>query len=141
LKHCIDFLKFELHRKNVTIELALQEPLPPIAFDRIEIEQVMLNLIKNAIEATQNMPPGQRHIRISSKLRGRFVHVAIADSGHGVPIELRDKIFEPFFTTKNDGIGIGLAICYSIIEAHGGKLTLGRPARQGATFTFTLPRR
>lgn len=141
LKHCIEFLKFELQRKNVTIELALQEPLPPIAFDRIEIEQVMLNLIKNAIEATQNMPPGQRRIRISSRLRGRFAQVVITDSGDGVPAELRDKIFEPFFTTKNDGIGIGLAICYSIIEAHGGKLTLGPPRRRGASFTFTLPRR
>ena len=141
LKHCIEFLKFELQRKNVTVALMLQEALPQIAFDRIEIEQVMLNLIKNAIEATQNMPPGQRRIRISSRLRGRFVHVSIADSGDGVAPELRDKIFEPFFTTKNDGIGIGLAICYSIIEAHGGKLTLGAPRRRGATFTFTLPRR
>lgn len=144
LCHCLEFLQFEMTRKNVSAELILQKDLPPIAFDRIEIEQVMLNLIKNAIEAMQNMPNDQRHIRISSKLRGACVQVSISDSGSGVDAELRQQIFEPFFTTKNDGIGIGLAICRSIIEAHGGKLTLGRPvfrrpAFGGTTFTFTLP--
>lgn len=141
LQHCLDFLKFELRRQSVRVELNLQEPMPPIAFDKIEIEQVMLNLIKNAIEATQSRPPERRKIRIASRLRGRYAHVSIADSGDGVPPELRERIFQPFFTTKKEGIGIGLAICHSIIEAHGGKLALGRAARRGAVFTFSLPRR
>lgn len=141
LRHCIDFLQFELNRKNVGVELVLQEDLPPIAFDRIEIEQVMLNLIRNAIDAMQNTPRDQRHLRIVSKLRGECVRVSISDSGDGVAPAFRQKIFEPFFTTKNDGIGIGLVICRTIIEAHGGKLTLGRPAHGGTTFTFTLPAR
>lgn len=139
LHHCIAFLQFELNRKNVDVELSLQEDLPPIAFDRIEIEQVMLNLIRNAIEAMQSMPRDERRIRITSKRRDACVHVSISDSGTGVAAEFRKNIFEPFFTTKNDGIGIGLVICRSIIEAHGGKLTLGRPEQRGTTFTFTLP--
>lgn len=139
LHHCVDFLQFELNRKDVTLELVLQEDLPLVAFDLIEIEQVMLNLIKNAIEAMQNMPPDQRLIRVTSKLRGQCVKVSITDTGHGIAPEFRQKIFEPFFTTKNDGIGIGLVICRTIIEAHGGRMTLGRQTDHRTTFTFSLP--
>jgi PAS domain S-box-containing protein len=139
LMHCLDFLQFELNHKDVTIELALDEKLPPVPFDRIEIEQVMLNLIKNAIESMQHLPRETRHILMTSRQRGKFVYVDITDSGPGVPDELKQKIFEPFFTTKKDGIGFGLVICASIIESHGGKFSLKNTPGRGATFTFSLP--
>ncbi|MBC7499111.1 MAG: PAS domain S-box protein [Herminiimonas sp.] len=139
LVHCIGFLQFELNGEEVVVEMALQNDLPPVAFDRIEIEQVMLNLLKNAIEAMHSIAPESRRIRITSRRRGAFVYVDVCDSGPGVSMELRQKIFEPFFTTKNDGIGFGLAICRSIMESHGGKLRLSRTARGGTTFTFGLP--
>lgn len=141
LANCVDFLKFELLRENVAVELALQPDLPEIAFDRIEIEQVILNILKNAIEAMQTLPCGARHIRISSRLSDAFAYVDISDTGPGIPDALRQKSFEPFFTTKKDGMGFGLAICRSIMEAHGGNLSLGRTVRRGATFTFSLPLR
>ena len=139
LARCIEFLRFELNHKEVAIELITDERLPLVPFDRIEIEQVMMNLIKNAIESMQHLLREERKVRVASRQRGKFVYVDISDSGPGVPDDIRSRIFEPFFTTKSDGVGFGLVICASIIESHGGKLSQKNLPGQGATFTFSLP--
>lgn len=116
----------------------LAPQLPPISVDPIQIEQVLVNLIRNAIEATQearsSAPVTIRTMRISNA-----VQISVSDGGIGVASESTRDLFEPFFTTKPEGIGLGLSISRSIIENHGGRLWVEPNADQGATFSFTLP--
>jgi signal transduction histidine kinase len=104
------------------------------------IEQVLLNLVKNGIEAMYDTPFANRRLEISAhQIDGRWLQVEIADHGHGLPEEDIERIFAPFYTTKQEGMGIGLAICRSIIEFHQGRLWV-EPRRDGGTiFRFTVP--
>ncbi len=104
------------------------------------IEQVLLNLIKNGIEAMHDTPFERRRLDINARqIDERLVQVEIADSGHGLPIEDVEKIFAPFYTTKQEGMGIGLAICRSIIEFHQGHLWVEARHEGGTAFRFTVP--
>jgi two-component system sensor kinase FixL len=111
--------------------------LPPVMADRIQIQQVLVNLLRNAVEAMATSP--KRELTLAIRREGVMVHVSVADTGAGIAPSVADKLFKPFVTTKPHGMGIGLAISKSIIEAHGGELTAGPNPGGGTRFEFTLP--
>jgi two-component system sensor kinase FixL len=116
----------------------LAEGLPKVSILRIPIQQVLLNLIRNAIEA---MADSERRILFidTSPAGAERVKVAIGDTGIGLEDEIRDRLFQPFVTTKSDGMGMGLSICRSIIDSHGGRLWVEDNNWGGTTFHFTVP--
>ena len=114
--------------------------LPRIQCDRVQLQQVMLNLIVNAIQSMSGVEDGNRELHISTvSIEPEGVCVAVRDTGHGLRPESLPRLFEPFYTTKPDGMGMGLSICRSIIEAHGGRLWATRCEPRGALFQFTIP--
>ena len=133
-------IEIEAEKNAVGVQLDLAAPLPSVRADRVMIEQVILNLVKNAIEAMRDMPQDARvlTIRTSAGAAG-LVEIGIADRGRGLPTQLEKNLFTPFFTTKPDGMGMGLNICRSIIELHDGRLWADRNPAGGSTFHFTLP--
>jgi len=126
----------EAARQRVRMEVDVERNLPLVAFDRIQVQQVLVNLIRNGIDA-MNSAADDRTLGIRVCRTGDVVQTEISDCGRGV--EFPDKIFEPFFTTKEHGMGMGLAICRSIVESHGGRLWVEKNEPQGARFIFTLP--
>lgn len=137
----INFLDFEVHRYKVKIELRLTGNLPPIPLNRVEIQQVMFNLLKNGMESMATLPAEQRILVVGNQIAkdGREIAVFVIDQGSGVARANSHRLFEPMFTTKVDGIGMGLTICRCIVESHGGKLSFSRVDKQGSKFQFTLP--
>lgn len=130
----------EARHRAVSVRLALEERLPAAYAEKIEIEQVILNLVKNGIEAIAGATPPVRVIEIrTGKLGGDAIEVSVSDTGPGIPSELRDQVFEPFFTTKSDGMGMGLSISRSIVEMHGGLMSVCPNPDFGVTLKFTLP--
>jgi PAS domain S-box-containing protein len=125
------------HGAFVTTELA--HPLSPILGDRVRLQQVLLNLIMNSMDAMNAVVDRPRHLHLRSVMNGESIYVHVEDSGRGWDDQHTDSMFDPFFTTKKDGIGMGLAISRSIIEAHGGQLRAARKTPCGATMTFSLP--
>jgi PAS domain S-box-containing protein len=133
-------VELDAAKKNVRVVLDLAPGLPPVRADKVMIEQVILNLVKNAVEAMEQTDPAQREVTMrSSRNGGNAVEIALSDRGVGVPQELCDGQFAPFFTTKREGMGLGLSICRSIVEFHDGRLTASRNPQGGSTFRFTLP--
>ena len=132
-------LRGEALRDGVAIGTALASDLPPVTGDRVQLQQVLLNLLMNSIEATKGVE-GRREITVSSRPEGGdHVQVVVADTGVGLPATGQDEVFNAFFTTKPDGTGMGLSISRSIIEAHGGRLWATSNEPRGATFHFSLP--
>jgi len=107
--------------------------------DRVQIQQVLLNLVVNALDAMSSVPGPNRSVIVRASRDDGFVRVSVRDSGHGFDPKDIGRIFQPFYTTKPDGLGIGLAISRSIIHAHGGELTAALNPTGGATFEFRLP--
>ncbi|MCA1369936.1 MASE1 domain-containing protein [Bradyrhizobium sp. BRP14] len=126
----------EALRRRIRIDIDLESDLPPVAVDRIQIQQVLINLMRNGMEAMESVA-GEKALDVRSHRMGNEVRTEIGDRGDG--IEFPDQIFEPFFTTKENGMGMGLAICRSIVEAHGGRLWAEKNEPHGARFIFTLP--
>jgi PAS domain S-box-containing protein len=126
----------EAARRRVRIEIDLESNLPPVAFDRVQIQQVLINLFRNGFD-TMDSIEDDRVLGVRLRRMENFIQTEISDRGRGV--EFPDKIFQPFFTTKANGMGMGLAICRSIVESHGGRLWAEKNEPQGATFIFTLP--
>jgi PAS domain S-box-containing protein len=125
---------------NVKIALELDDNLPPARGDRVQLQQVVLNLLLNAFDAMKDCPAGEREVKLTVEAYGMgLVQTAVSDRGTGLSSDKLDKIFQPFYTTKGEGLGMGLSICRSIIEAHGGHLRAENNADRGATFYFTLP--
>jgi signal transduction histidine kinase len=136
----IALTRSEVHRNRVALQVPLLSDLPPISGDRIQLQQVILNLIINAIEAMSGVDEGPREVLVGSRkddLDG--VLVAVRDSGPGLDAEHLDHLFDAFYTTKPNGLGMGLAISRSIIEAHGGRLWATPNVPRGAVLQFTLP--
>jgi signal transduction histidine kinase len=122
------------------VQSRLAEGSLPVQGDRVQVQQVILNLILNAVEAMGSIEAGARELLIStrqSETNGMIV--AVSDSGPGIDPENLERVFEAFYTTKSSGVGMGLAICRSIIEAHGGRLWADANEPRGAVFQFTLP--
>lgn len=140
LAETIQMLRDEALKHNVAIISRLETGLPTVRGDSVEIGQVVLNLMRNAIEAMSDGRIVHRNLTISSRLSNPAeVEVAVTDTGRGIPPELSEKIFDSFFTTKTQGLGIGLSLSTRIIEAHGGRLWVESDGRSGALFRFTLP--
>ena len=136
----LELLRLEAERQQLCIELALPEDLPEVFADRVMVEQVLLNLVKNAIEAMRETAPGERALRVEGRVNlDGDVEVRVVDRGTGLSKAQQDQLFSPFFTTKADGLGIGLAICRSIIEYHEGRMFFEPAASGGSVFGFTLP--
>jgi C4-dicarboxylate-specific signal transduction histidine kinase len=126
--------------RKVSLRTHFAEKLPPVQGDRIQLQQVLLNLVLNAVEAMDAVKAEARELSISTELsQTNGVLVAVRDSGPGIDPENLERVFEAFYTTKSKGIGMGLAICRSIIEAHGGRLCAEANEPRGAVFRFTLP--
>jgi C4-dicarboxylate-specific signal transduction histidine kinase len=130
----------EAVKTGVTVGTQMAGELPRIQGDRVQLQQVMLNLILNAIQSMSGVEDGYRELQISTvSIEPEGVCVAVRDTGHGLRPESLPRLFEPFYTTKPDGMGMGLSICRSIIEAHGGRLWATRCEPRGALFQFTIP--
>ena len=132
--------KAELGRRRAKIVLELAEDLPAVIGDAIQIEQVIMNLVRNGLEAMDETPDDNRLLGIKTMRQGEdTIQVDVRDCGKGIGETDLEKVFEPFFTTKPEGMGMGLAISRSIIQAHGGRLWATANQAQGCTFHFTLP--
>jgi PAS domain S-box-containing protein len=126
--------------QNVKISLALDDNLATVLGDKVQLQQVVLNLLLNAFDAMKDCSPLEREVKLRAELYGAsMIRVAVNDRGMGLSVDKLDKIFEPFYTTKGEGLGMGLSICRSIIDAHGGRLWAENNGDRGATFYFTLP--
>jgi len=140
IEEMISFLEFERRQYEVAIRHIPASDLPLLLVDPLEIKQVILNLLKNGIEAMAQTPQPQRVLDISAAcVNQRWVEIQIADRGPGVSKKDLAQMFNPFFTTKASGLGLGLAICRSIVESHGGRLCAAQNLDGGTTFRFTLP--
>ena len=125
---------------GVSVQTSLTEGLAPVQGDRVQLQQVVLNLILNAVEAMSTVEAGPRELLISTEqTQTGGVLVSVRDSGPGIDPDHLDRVFEAFYTTKSSGVGMGLSICRSIIDAHGGRLWADMNASRGAVFRFTLP--
>jgi signal transduction histidine kinase len=130
----------ELVEKGVTIQLGLWEGLSPVQGDRVQLQQVVSNLILNAVEAMSLVDDAPRELSISTEPRGLDkVLVAVRDTGPGIDPDRLERVFDSFYTTKPSGMGLGLSICRSIVDAHGGRLWADANEPRGAVFQFTLP--
>jgi C4-dicarboxylate-specific signal transduction histidine kinase len=141
LREVINWVQDDLDRHGVRLDLALSRPLPTVQADRILVEQVMLNLVNNAIDAMHAVAPAQRRLAIETSVDEQgTVQVTVADRGAGIAPENESRLFTPFFTTKERGLGLGLSICRSVVEMHGGRLWHDARDGGGTAFHFTLPR-
>ena len=139
LRELLDLLRSELVKQGVEVETQIDEADCVMA-DRAQVQQVMLNLVMNAIDAMRERPVGQRRLGISiGRAGGDEIRVAVSDSGMGIAPEDLDKVFDAFWTTKASGMGLGLAICRSIVEWHGGTIRVHVNGERGVTVVFTLP--
>jgi signal transduction histidine kinase len=139
IKEMVVMLQNEANRRSVAMRIDLAEELPKLTADRIQLQQVLMNLMLNGIEA---MRDASGELRIKSQVAedGQLL-ISVTDTGVGLPAENVDKIFDAFFTTKPQGTGLGLAITRSIVKSHGGRIWASANSGRGATFSFTLPGR
>jgi C4-dicarboxylate-specific signal transduction histidine kinase len=124
---------------DVALRLDLAPSLPPVLADGVQIQQVVLNLIRNGVDAIDEAETRDREIRVRTEPHGAEARVSVVDTGVGLPEGAETRLFEPFFTTKDAGIGMGLAISRSIVSSHGGRMWFTRNPDRGATFFFTVP--
>jgi C4-dicarboxylate-specific signal transduction histidine kinase len=135
----IGLMQREVLSHQVSLRMELAAALPTILGDRVQLQQVIINLVMNGIEAMQSVRDRPRELLIRSRQEERLVLVSVTDCGVGISAENADRLFNAFFTTKSSGMGMGLSICRSIMEAHGGRLWATANIPHGATFQFTLP--
>jgi signal transduction histidine kinase len=139
VEQTLSFMRAEAAKYNVALKFEPAGGLPQVDADRIMIEQVIVNLIKNGIEAMKEVG-WSRELRVATALdEGRFVRVSVSDRGRGVDAQAAEHLFQPFFTTKPEGMGLGLSVCRSIAEFHGGEIWATPDPAGGVSFHFTLP--
>jgi signal transduction histidine kinase len=139
-REVLGLLQHDLESSQVAVATEYRVNLPPVRADRIQLQQIVLNLVKNAIEAMSSVPSGSRHVRVVTRLKGNStVLLSVQDSGHGITAEDQGRIFDPFFTTKPTGMGLGLAICRTVAQDHGGNLRLIETSSHGSIFEIELP--
>jgi PAS domain S-box-containing protein len=140
VREVIELARGQAAKHGIAMQAVLGEHLPPVLGDRVQLQQVVINLIVNAVEAMSAMSEGPRALLISTAADfSQGVSIAVSDSGPGLPAEGVERVFEPFYTTKPSGLGMGLSICRSIVDAHGGRLSAKPNVPRGAVFQFTLP--
>jgi C4-dicarboxylate-specific signal transduction histidine kinase len=131
--------KGELERASVTLRTDFDRALPNIEVDRVQLQQVVLNLVRNAVEAMVGVEGRRRVLTASSKGANDHVSVTITDTGKGIDPENKERLFDALYTTKRSGLGLGLSICRKIVNVHGGRLWVEETKRFGTTFAFVLP--
>jgi C4-dicarboxylate-specific signal transduction histidine kinase len=135
----IKVLQSDIESRRIGLELDLAPDLPPVLGDRVQLQQVTLNLLMNAFDALECVDGGGKPVRIRTAAADSSVIVAVEDSGVGLTDDQLPRMFEPFYTTKPDGMGLGLAICQTIVNAHDGGVSVSRNPDKGTTFSFSLP--
>jgi C4-dicarboxylate-specific signal transduction histidine kinase len=139
-REVLGLLQHDLESSQVAVATEFLANLPPVYADRIQLQQIVLNLVKNAIEAMSSVPSRSRHVRVVTRLSGNStVLLSVQDSGHGITAEDQGRVFDPFFTTKPTGMGLGLAICRTVAQDHGGNLRLVETSSHGSIFEIELP--
>jgi PAS domain S-box-containing protein len=138
-REVIALLSGELQRRNVLLKHEFSDPLPAVKGDRVQLQQVILNLLNNGSDAMVTISDRPRHLLIRTETDGNHVTVSVQDSGVGFSQEISERLFESFFTTKQEGMGIGLSVSRSIVEAHHGRLWAVQNDGPGATFAFSIP--
>jgi two-component system sensor histidine kinase TtrS len=139
ITEALELFASEVSKHLINIELQLADRLPPVCAELIQVEQVILNLLRNAAEAMQAIDNNTRQIRITSEYQDNVIRISISDNGPGMTDDVAKYLFDPFFTTKTEGLGLGLSISHSIMEAQRGRLELIEHGNQGVTFTLTWP--
>ena len=138
IRDVIGLARREATNNGVSIQTQFDDDISLIEGDRVQLQQVILNLIMNAAEAMSGMSEEAREILISTGNAGTGVHVEVRDTGPGLASNPPEQLFDAFYTTKPNGLGLGLSICRSIVEAHGGLLRASNDVPRGAVFKFTL---
>jgi len=139
IQEATGLLETEVTRRKVQLQTVLAPELPPIMGDRVMIEQVLVNLLRNGMDAMKNIPAEHRVLRIVSEQAGDAICLSVTDNGTGIPPDIADRLFDSFFTTKPDGMGMGLKICRSVAEQHNGRLWFETEASGGTSFHLLLP--
>jgi C4-dicarboxylate-specific signal transduction histidine kinase len=140
IREVIEFTRGEAAKNDVSVRMQLAKGLPLIHGDRVQLQQVVLNLVLNAVEAMSMVDDRPRELAIGAEEReADEIVVAVRDSGPGIDPEHLERVFDSFYTTKPSGIGLGLSICRSIVDAHGGRLWAEANEPRGSVFQFTLP--
>jgi C4-dicarboxylate-specific signal transduction histidine kinase len=140
IRDVIELTRGEAAKNRISVQTELADDLPPILGDRVQLQQVILNLVINAVEAMSSVDQGERVLRVATRQADSGgVLVAVQDSGPGVSPESLEHLFDAFYTNKPGGLGLGLSICRSIVEAHGGRLWASASVPRGAMFQFTVP--
>ncbi len=134
-----ELIELEAEKASVQIRLDLGYDVPLVSGDRIMVEQLLLNLIKNGIEAMKQTRQSERELTVQTAIAGSQIEIRVIDRGHGIATEVAPELFSPFFTTKDNGMGMGLNICRSIVELHDGHLWFSANPAGGSIFHFTLP--
>ncbi|HUN93873.1 MAG TPA: ATP-binding protein, partial [Burkholderiaceae bacterium] len=139
VREVIAITRYEVQRSRISLKTRLADELPYVPGDRVQLQQVVLNLMLNAIEATREIDDRPRQVSITTRLHGQEVVVEVRDSGIGFTLDSRGRLFEAFYTTKKGGLGMGLSISKSIVETHGGRMSATLNEPHGAVLQFSLP--
>jgi C4-dicarboxylate-specific signal transduction histidine kinase len=139
IQDVIPLIAPEMRINDVTLKLSLANDLPPVLGDRVQLQQVLLNLLMNGMHAMTESVCRYKVLGIETRRSANQVVVAVRDSGKGLDPAYLDRVFEPFFTTRANGVGIGLSVCQAIVKAHRGRIWAARNRGPGATFRFVLP--
>jgi signal transduction histidine kinase len=139
IEETMQFLRHEMSSRQITARLDLEAELPPVAIDRVQVQQVVVNLALNAAQAMADAQCWSRVLCVRTRLKGDAIWIEVEDSGPGIAPADRERLFDGFFTTKSNGLGLGLRICRSIVENHGGTFELRSKASAGSVFAFSLP--
>ena len=140
VREVIALLSSELQNEGVILKLDFSPAAPIVNGDRVQLQQVILNLLRNAADAMTSVADRPRRIVVKTEQEGQGVRFSVSDSGMGFSPDIADRLFEPFYTTKSDGMGVGLSVSRTIIEAIHGRLWASANDGPGATFSFSIPR-
>ena len=136
----MNLVRSDLVNQQVAADVELAPNLPSVLGDRVQLQQVLLNLVLNACDAMADVDSTRRRLTLATQAAsGRQVAVEVRDAGHGIPADQISRVFDPFFTTKSAGLGLGLSVCRTIVQAHGGSLEVSSEVRAGSVFRFSLP--
>jgi two-component system, LuxR family, sensor kinase FixL len=135
----VTLVRPDAERRLVRLDVETDPTLPAVRGDRVQLQQVLINLLLNALDAVGDNPPARRLVTLRARTLGATVELSVSDTGQGIPANQILRVFEPFFTSKPNGLGMGLAISHDIAKEHGGQLWAENNATGGATFTFSLP--
>lgn len=141
IREVTELLQSDAILKRISVRLDMSPDLPPVLGERVQLQQVVLNLFMNAYEAMSGAPDGPRELVVRTRRGPANVEFLVSDTGPGLSDETVERMFEPFFTTKPEGLGLGLSISRTIVRAHGGEIRSVRHPERGSTISVTLPAR